>query len=94
MFCGGSLNPVPMAVNSPFIKDPSGGPSEGEFVVLQKLRNQQGLSVTTVGQGRSVGLLYAVTKSWGRWQILQGTALTCGLQLHFPEPQTKLKGQS
>lgn len=54
-----------MAVNSSFIKDPSGEPSEGEFVVLQKLRDQQRPSVTTVDQGRSMGLLSAVME-WGK----------------------------
>lgn len=34
MFCGASLNPIHMAVNSPFIKVLLGESSEGEFVVL------------------------------------------------------------
>lgn len=34
MFCGASLNPIHMAVNSPFIKIPLSESSERELVVL------------------------------------------------------------
>ena len=67
MCFGGSLNPVYMVVNDSFIKLPLGEPSEGEIVVLEKLRHQQSFVVSDNHGPGQEGPLSAVVKNGGRW---------------------------
>lgn len=59
--------PVYTAVNGSFIKVPLGEPSEGEIVVLEKLRDQQRFVVSDNHGPGQEGALSAVVKSGRRW---------------------------